>query len=144
MLPVKHFSRHRTWQISALFVLQWALKFQRADRMDLSVDSFFASMDASISPRTAPTSRRVPLEAVSARQLRFRRTLAVTCLIYNHHQKLCSITNKQFYLKSSLGDASWATRACIKPRNEHSRALLVPSPKVKFVKPIPAYLFNKR
>jgi hypothetical protein len=41
--------------------------------------------------------------------------------------------------RSSLGDFNWATRAFINCRNEHNKALLAPSPKVRFVKAIPAY-----
>lgn len=41
--------------------------------------------------------------------------------------------------RSSLGDFNWATRAFINCRKEHNKALLAPSPKVRFVKAIPAY-----
>jgi hypothetical protein len=64
-----------------LLMLQCAERFQRAERMDFSVDSFFPSIAACINPDTAPTSRRVCLLPPSARHDRFLKTLAVTCSI---------------------------------------------------------------
>lgn len=68
------------------------------------------------------TSLRVFLLARSALQLRFLRTLAAA------------------WIKSSLEDLSWSLRASIAPRMEHSRALFLPSPKVRFVRAIHEYL----
>lgn len=61
-----------------LFSLQWAEKFQSADRIDFRVLSLLASMADFIKAGTAPTSRRICLDFASARQERFRSTLAVT------------------------------------------------------------------
>lgn len=67
-----------TPHISDLFSVQWADRFQRADKIDFRVFSLFRIIAAFIRPVTLPTSRRISLLVESALQDRFRRTLAVT------------------------------------------------------------------
>uniref|UniRef100_A0A2M3ZW11 Putative secreted peptide n=1 Tax=Anopheles braziliensis TaxID=58242 RepID=A0A2M3ZW11_9DIPT len=69
--------------------------------------------------RTVPISASVFFVTASARQERFRSTDAVTW--------------------TSSGRASWATSARINSRFAHSSALLLPWPKVRFVRTMLAY-----
>ena len=67
-----------------MLATECADRFQRAERVALSVDSLFVLMAAEVSLVTTLESRRAMRELLSACQERFRRTDAVTwykCLI---------------------------------------------------------------
>lgn len=64
--------------ISALFSVECAERFHRAESMDFNVFSLLSIIAAFIKPVTVPTSRSMSLLVPSARHERFRSTLAVT------------------------------------------------------------------